>query len=56
MPASLQLQRDSEIFISTKNFSGGDAFTAFTPANTWKIEILAGFAASQAAGTQDISS
>jgi hypothetical protein len=56
MPASLQLQRDSEIFLSTKNFSGGDAFTAFTPANTWKIEILAGFAASQAAGTQDISS
>lgn len=51
----LQLQRDSEIFFSTKNFAGGDAFTTFTPANTWKIEILAGYAASQASGTQDIS-
>ncbi len=55
MPAQINLQRDSEIFFSTKNFSGGDAFTTFTPANTWKIEILAGFATSQAAGTQDIS-
>lgn len=56
MPAQLNLQRDSEVFFSTKNFSGGDAFTSFTPANTWKIEVLAGYATSQAAGTQDISS
>lgn len=52
----LQFQRDSEVFFSTKDFAGGDAFTSFTPANTWKIEVLAGFATSQAAGTQDISS
>lgn len=53
--AQIQLQRDSEVFFSTKNFSGGDAFTSFTPANTWKVEVLAGFAASQASGTQDIT-
>jgi hypothetical protein len=55
MPVQLQLQRDSEVFFSTKNLAGGDAFTSLTPANTWKIEVLAGFATSQAAGTQDIS-
>jgi hypothetical protein len=55
MPVQLQLQRDSEVFFSTKNLAGGDAFTTMTPANTWKIEVLAGFATSQAAGTQDIS-
>jgi hypothetical protein len=51
----LNLQRDSEVFFSTKNLAGGDAFTTLTPANTWKIEVLAGYATSQAAGTQDIS-
>lgn len=56
MPVQLQLQRDSEVFFSTKNLAGGDAFSSLTPANTWKIEVLAGFATSQAAGTQDISS
>lgn len=55
MIGQLQLQRDTEIFFSTKNLAGGDAHTTMTPANTWKIEILAGYAASQAAGTQDIS-
>jgi hypothetical protein len=55
MPGQLQLQRDSEIFYSTQNFSGGDTAASFTPANTWKIEILAGYATSQASGTQDIT-
>lgn len=56
MTGQLQLQRDTEIFLSTKNLAGGDAFSSLTPANTWKLEILAGYAASQAAGTQDINS
>lgn len=55
MTGQLQLQRDTEIFFSTKNIAGGDAHTTMTPANTWQVEILAGYAASQAAGTQDIS-
>lgn len=56
MTGQLQLQRDTEIFLSTKNLAGGDAFSSLTPSNTWKLEILAGYAASQAAGTQDINS
>jgi hypothetical protein len=55
MTGSLILQRDTEVFLSTKNLAGGDAFSSLTPANTWKLEILAGYAASQAAGTQDIN-
>jgi hypothetical protein len=56
MTGQLQLQRDTEIFLSTKDLSSGDAHTSMTPSNTWKLEILAGYAASQAAGTQDINS
>ena len=56
MTGQLQLQRDTEIFLSTKNLSSGDVHTSMTPSNTWKLEILAGYAASQAAGTQDINS
>ena len=56
MTGQLQLQRDTEIFFSTRNLSGGDTAASLTPINTWKIEILAGYAASQAAGTQDINS
>lgn len=56
MPQSLNLQRNSEIFFSTQNLSGGAAVTSVTPANTWKVEILAGYAASQAVATQDITS
>lgn len=55
MTGQLQLQRDSEVFFSTQNLSGGDSPTSMTPTNTWKLEILAGYSASQAAGTQDIS-
>lgn len=55
MPQSLNLQRNSEVFLSTINLQGGSASTAMTPSNTWKVEVLAGFALSQSAATQDIS-
>lgn len=56
MPQPLNLQRNSEVFFSTVNLYDGDAFTDMTPSNTWKVEILAGYAASQSAATQDINS
>lgn len=56
MAQSLNLQRNSEVFLSTVNLTGGAAVTAMTPSNTWKVEILAGFAMSQSAATQDINS
>lgn len=52
---SVNLQRDSEVYLSTVDLSGGAAPTAMTPANTWRIEILAGYAFSQSAATQDIT-
>jgi len=60
MSCSLQLQRNTKIFYSTIdiNNSGGTppAISNITPSNTWEIEVLAGYAASQAAATQDIQS
>lgn len=55
MAQSLNLQRNSEVFLSTINIQGGAAASSMTPSNTWKVEVLAGFAMSQAAATQDIS-
>lgn len=54
----LNLQRNSEIFFSTVQIVGNStvATTDFTPANTWKVEVLAGFAATAGAATQDITS
>ncbi len=45
--ASLNLQRNSEVFYSTVDLVNG---------NTWKLEVLAGFAVSSSAATQDITS
>ena len=56
MPASLNLQRNSEVFLSTVDLYNGGAATSMTPSNTWKLEVLAGFAASSSAATQDITS
>lgn len=56
MAASLNLQRNTKVFYSTVDIDGGAAVTAMTPANTWQVEILAGYAFSQAAATQDITS
>ncbi len=55
MPA-LNLQRNSEVFFSTIDLAGGAAATAMTHNNTWKVEVLAGFALSSSAATTDITS
>jgi len=54
--ASLNLQRNSEVFMSTVDLINGAAVTAMTPQNTWKLEVLAGFAVTSTAATQDITS
>ena len=54
--ASLNLQRNSEVFFSSVDLNGGAAVTTMTPQNTWKLEVLAGFAVSSSAATQDITS
>src|SRR6056300_489225 len=53
---SLNLQRNSEVFFSTIDLAGGAAATAMTPSNTWKLEVLAGFALTSSAATTDITS
>ena len=54
--ASLNLQRNSEVFFSTIDLINGAEVTAMTPSNTWKLEVLAGFAVTSSAATQDITS
>jgi len=55
MSCNLNLQRDSKIFYSTVDIDSGAAVTAMTPSNTCEIEVLAGYAVSQSATTQDIT-
>lgn len=54
--ASLNLQRNSEVFFSTVDLNSGAAVASMTPQNTWKIEVLAGFAVTASTATQDITS
>lgn len=54
--ASLNLQRNSEVFFSTVDIINGAAAANITPSNTWKLEVLAGFAVTSSAATQDITS
>ena len=54
--ASLNLQRNSEVFYSTVDLINGAAVTSMNNENTWKLEVLAGFAVSSSAATQDITS
>ena len=57
MASSLNLQRNSEVYMSTVDITAANVeATDMTPTNTWRVEVLAGYAASQAAGTQDITS
>ncbi len=56
MAAQLNLQRNTNVFMSTVDLAGGAAHSAMKPANTWQVEILAGYAVSQTAATQDITS
>ena len=44
MATQINLQRNSEVFYSTVDLHGGGAATAMSAANTWKVEVLAGFA------------
>jgi hypothetical protein len=53
---SLNLQRHSEVFFSTVDLGSGQSAASMTPSNTWKLEVLAGFAATSSAATQDITS
>jgi hypothetical protein len=53
--ASLNLQRNSEVFLSTVDLINGAAMTDMKPNNTWKLEVLAGFAVTSSAATQDIT-
>lgn len=55
MSCNLQLQRNTKVFMSIIDLNSGAAVTAMTPTNTWQIEVLAGYAVSQAAATQDIT-
>jgi hypothetical protein len=52
----LNLQRNSEVFASTVDLINGAVVTSMTPSNTWKLEVLSGFAATAGAATQDITS
>ena len=54
--ASLNLQRNSEVFFSTVDLINGAAMTDMKPNNTWKLEVLAGFAMTSSSATQDITS
>ena len=54
--ASLNLQRNSEVFFSTVDLINGAAVTDMMSTNTWKLEVLAGFAVTSSAATQDITS
>jgi hypothetical protein len=53
---SLNLQRNSEVFYSTVDLYNGEPVSGMTPSNTWKIEVLAGFAVTSSSATQDITS
>ena len=53
---ALNLQRNSEVFFSTIDLVNGAAATTMTPVNTWKVEVLAGFAVTSSSATQDITS
>lgn len=51
----INLQRNTEVFMSTINLNGGGLSTSMNPQNTWRIEVLAGYAFNQSATNQDIT-
>jgi len=55
MSCEVNLQRNSEVFLSTVDLNGGAAASAMLSTNTWKVEVLAGYAFSQTAANQDIT-
>lgn len=54
--SSLNLQRNSEVYFSTIDLSAGVAPANMTPSNTWRLEVLAGYALTASSATQDITS
>jgi hypothetical protein len=44
------------VFLSTVDLLNGATVTSMTPTNTWKLEVLAGFAVTSSSATQDITS
>lgn len=55
MANAINIQRSSEVYMSTVDLSNAGVAANMTPSNTWRVEVLAGYAASQAAATQDIT-
>lgn len=51
----INLQRNTEVFMSTIDLNGGGASSSMNPRNTWRIEVLAGYAFNQSATNQDIT-
>lgn len=51
----INLQRNTEVFMSTIDLNGGGVSTNMTPQNTWRVEVLAGYAFNQSATNQDIT-
>lgn len=55
MSCNLNLQRNTKIFYSTVDLASGDPVGDMVPANTHQVEVLSGYAVSQDAATQDIT-
>jgi hypothetical protein len=53
---TLNLQRNTEVYVSTVDLAAGASAADMTSTNTWRVEVLAGYAASQSSATQDITS
>lgn len=51
----VNLQRNTEVFWSTINLNGGGDGASMKPQNTWRVEVLAGYAFTQSATNQDIT-
>lgn len=52
---AINLQRNSEVYMSTVDLTGGGTADNITPTNTWRVEVLAGYSASKSSATQDIT-
>lgn len=51
----INLQRNTEVFWSTIDLNGGGVSDSMKPTNTWRVEVLAGYAFNQSAANQDIT-
>jgi len=51
----INLQRNTEVFWSTIDLNGGGLSSSMKPTNTWRVEVLAGYAFNQSAANQDIT-